>query len=1847
MSRFLSPVGLRLRGCVLGAAVFLSLLLSVSLRAATIEVGDETELAAAIEEAAAFDTIQFLGDITLTTEALPPVTKALTFSGSYLYGATGLRAFTISGPDAEVVLAVDVSEIDLTLANDARVSTPGDLKLGALDNLHVRISGGAQFTGGANAFFGYGAGVGGLLTVDGVGSLWSGGNQLSIGAYGGGVGEAKILNGGEIQANAGFVGAVEATGTLTVDGVGSRWKANVSKVGFFKGHGTVIVQNGGLFDGAHVEMGSTEGGSATFQVQSAGVVLAPYFGKAAGAESATIDLDGGILRASANQTNFLQGFAPGDMTLGAGGGIFDTNAFEVTVGAVIDGAGALTKRGEGTLTLTAANTYTGGTRIEGGALAIDAANKLGAAGTAITLDGGTLQTTGNYTISRPMTLEEGGGAINFTLGAQLTYTGVISGDGGLEQRGGGVLVLTGANTFTGALTVSDGALHIGNGATGSITGDLVNNSWVEINRTGTLAYAGDISGTGDLVKHLSGTATLSGALSYDGATYVYAGTLAIASPDVFAGESVTVEGGMLRFEATANSGASEITVNGGQVRFAGSASAGSSSITTNTLTFAYFLGDASAGSATITNNGLSFTSFEENATADDATIVLGPDAFVEITELTSSGIAIGSLAGEGNVHLGDKRLTVGGLNTSTTISGGIDGTGGVLEKTGTGTLTLSGENSYTGGTVVEGGTLTIAATDALGTGNVTVYDSVLRFEANAAAGARTITVNNAEVQFAETGTAEATAIVTAANGVIDLTALTAGGTSIGSISGLGLVHLGDKTLTTGARNALTEFSGVIDGAGGALVKNGSGMLTLSGANNYTGGTTVSAGALRVANASGSATGTGLVTIGAGARLRGPGTIGGSVVAQVGAITAPGDLIGTLTIDGDYTWNGSSDGTATQVFELDNAGNTSDRLAIGGAFTKGAGTSYRFDFSGTGQAGRTYTLVTFASTTFVVGDFSYENLGTDLTGTFALNGTTLTFSVVSSAPVITTTAAVTFVEDSVGVLVDAGLTVTDPDSATFASATVSITADFLAGDVLELTGVAADVDADYDADDGVLTIVPKGTAPTVARWQTLLRAVRFSNPSDALPADGSRTVTFTVSDGALTSTPASKTVLVTNRNDAPTISGGPVALTSVDENTTSSSTVISTILTAVNFDDVDPDSGAGLVVTATVGNGAWEYSTDGVTWTGVGSVSASAGLLLTGTSRLRYVPDNKNAETATLTFRAWDESSGTASTNATRRHADVAGDLATNDDASMFSEDSGGLTIDVTAVNDAPTLAGGPYAFAGTTADVASSAVTVTTLLAGVTYADVDTGALRGIAVTAATGNGNWQFSTGGPWTSFGAVAEAAALLLDGATQVRYVGDGTNAETATFMFVAWDRTTGVASSGVTRITADTTTNGGTTAFSIGTAQATITVSSLAPPDIEATITLSDLVQAYDGSPKTVRVRTTPAGLATDVTYSGNSTPPTAIGRYGVVAWITESGYTGSEMATLEITPPAPPQIVTPPAHARVGFGESARFSVVASGVGTLSYQWFKNGVAIAGATSATLDVAGVTAADIAFYDVEVSDEFGGRVTSEPATVELQFDGKLVGDGVEVLANVTHPNGNTYDQVLVTGESVSLRADPGQITRVSFIDLSDDIVQLEFSGAGVLTILIENASGPATPVNYNQPTVAYMKGHATLAIAGADASTNLMIFSVGRTNTVNQALFRDDVTYDGFADLARVMIASPSGHFGGVRSGNAAYFHASGYTGLFAPGVRFGGPAYLSEISGSDDARAVFVTGDVIDARITGGDLFQDNGGTVEVDGMEQLRFTAGQSSHGVLIPAQTNRGRLMRDGVDVTAQLVAP
>jgi hypothetical protein len=170
---------------------------------------------------------------------------------------------------------------------------------------------------------------------------------------------------------------------------------------------------------------------------------------------------------------------------------------------------------------------------------------------------------------------------------------------------------------------------------------------------------------------------------------------------------------------------------------------------------------------------------------------------------------------------------------------------------------------------------------------------------------------------------------------------------------------------------------------------------------------------------------------------------------------------------------------------------------------------------------------------------------------------------------------------------------------------------------------------------------------------------------------------------------------------------------------------------------------------------------------------------------------------------------------------------------------------------------------------------------------------------------------------------------------------------------------------------------------------------------------------------------------------------------------------------------------------------------------------------------------------------------------------------------------------------------------------------------------------------------------MKGHAGIVITGADESSNLSVFSVGRANAANPGLFRSGVTYDGFADLAFIAISATNGKFGGVRAANASFFATKGFTGIYAPNVQFTGPVFLNDIRAADEATPVLIIGTGNDVRITGGDLFQDNGRSVLVSGITRLQFSAGSNSHGTVFPAQANRARLEQNEADVTAQLVAP
>jgi hypothetical protein len=216
---------------------------------------------------------------------------------------------------------------------------------------------------------------------------------------------------------------------------------------------------------------------------------------------------------------------------------------------------------------------------------------------------------------------------------------------------------------------------------------------------------------------------------------------------------------------------------------------------------------------------------------------------------------------------------------------------------------------------------------------------------------------------------------------------------------------------------------------------------------------------------------------------------------------------------------------------------------------------------------------------------------------------------------------------------------------------------------------------------------------------------------------------------------------------------------------------------------------------------------------VGTVAANSALLLRSTDRLRFVPDGQNGTTASVTFAAWDQTSGSAGTKA---------DTTINGGTTAFSTATATSNITVTSVNDAPVLSGANNFTTITEDQTANSGDLVSTLISG-QVTDVDTGAVQGIAVTSlVSSTGTWQYSldNGTTWSAVGTVAANSALLLRSTDKLRFVPDGQNGTTASVTFAAWDQTSGTAGT-----KADTTTNGGTTAFSTATATSNITVTSV--------------------------------------------------------------------------------------------------------------------------------------------------------------------------------------------------------------------------------------------------------------------------------------------------------------------------------------------------------------------------------------------------------------------------------------
>ncbi len=353
----------------------------------------------------------------------------------------------------------------------------------------------------------------------------------------------------------------------------------------------------------------------------------------------------------------------------------------------------------------------------------------------------------------------------------------------------------------------------------------------------------------------------------------YTVLVALWTPLSFTGAGITINGGsatitnrgVMTFYNSSSAGSANIT-NNREMEFRDSSSAGSATITNSNGRTVEFNGSSTAGTATITNGEDGTIRFNHNSTAGSAALINNRGGWINFVGTGPNGdrkVSAGSIAGQGQYLLLGNELTVGSNNLSTEVSGVIAGEGGSLVKIGTGTLTLSGTNTYDSGTTIRGGLINFNAANAFGTGAIaldggglqwatgTTTDISARLSALGNNGG-TFDTNGNNVSFASpltgsgglTKTGSGTLTLTGANTYSGGTTISGGTLQIGNGGTSGSIAgnvVNNGVLAFNRSDAVT-FAGNISGTG-SLTKTGSNTLTLTGTNSYSGGTTISAGTL--------------------------------------------------------------------------------------------------------------------------------------------------------------------------------------------------------------------------------------------------------------------------------------------------------------------------------------------------------------------------------------------------------------------------------------------------------------------------------------------------------------------------------------------------------------------------------------------------------------------------------------------------------------------------------------------------------------------------------------------------------------------------------------------------------------------------------------------------------------------------------------------------------------------------------------------------------------------------------------------------------------------------------------------
>jgi len=738
--------------------------------------------------------------------------------------------------------------------------------------------------------------------------------------------------------------------------------------------------------------------------------------------------------------------------------------YTATINDVLAGTDGLTKSDLGTLVLTAANTYSGSTTINGGTL--ETANNAALGSGDVTVDntanqGATLKVDSGITLANTIAINNGGrldnaGTISHTaatdIGVQATggMATVTNHDGGSIAGGviglwlhtGGTVINTGSTSSivgAGYALVTDGSPNsvvtnengasIHGGTQDSVLmiqgGTLINQSGAHINgdsvavrmsQNGTIINQGgaSISGTGassfGVILHQGGTITNQGGATIQGGDSAIA--LAGASTITNAAGSSIIGGNTS--VSVFGSGAVNLTnagvLSGSVYLNSGDANA-VTLISGSSLTGSLYIGSNTGSQLTLDGNGTQLysaavtgtTSFAGTLTKHGAgSWIVDGDLAPANTVISAGTLQIGNGGSTGSLagNIIDNAALVSNLSGASTLAGVISGTGS-LTQNGRGVLALTGANSYSGGTAINAGSVSVGNNRALGTGTVNMAaGTTVAFASSGLTLANAFILNGDPTYTVASGNTDTlsgviadgntpgelllngggTLVLTGANTYTGGTTISAGtlqlgsGGKSGSISG----NVTDNGTLAFDRSDAVSFAGVISGSG-VLVQNGSGALTLTGANSYTGGTTINAGTLQGDSSSlqgniadnatlvfnqatagiyaGSISGTGVLSkTGAGTlTFNGSSPFGGATTVTSGKLVVGDDshagasLGGTVTVASGATLGGIGTIGGLNLAGTVTPGNSIGTLHVAGDATFQQGSSYQIEAAPNGSS----------------------------------------------------------------------------------------------------------------------------------------------------------------------------------------------------------------------------------------------------------------------------------------------------------------------------------------------------------------------------------------------------------------------------------------------------------------------------------------------------------------------------------------------------------------------------------------------------------------------------------------------------------------------------------------------------------------------------------------------------------------------------------------------------------------------------------------------------------------------------------------------------------------------------------